>query len=91
MFSTPEICCSTGAEIFAATTSAFAPVKTEAICTVGGVISGNWAIGRVRIAARPPIVMIIEITEAKIGRSMQKRESMVAVLGRLGIPGSCFR
>src|SRR6266853_1467621 len=44
--------------------------------TTGGAISGYWAIGRLRIAARPAITMKIESTAAKIGRSMKKRENM---------------
>src|SRR5262245_16947694 len=45
--------------------------------TTGGAISGYWAIGSTRIAARPAITMKIESTAAKIGRSMKKREIMV--------------
>ena len=44
--------------------------------TVGGVISGYCAIGNVNSAIEPPSVMMIEQTEAKIGRSMKKRENM---------------
>src|SRR5687767_13884243 len=44
--------------------------------TTGGAISGYWAIGRIRIAARPAITMKIESTAAKIGRSMKKRDIM---------------
>jgi hypothetical protein len=40
--------------------------------TCGGVMSGYWAIGKLNIATAPPRVMMIEITVAKIGRSMQK-------------------
>src|SRR6266852_7458494 len=45
--------------------------------TTGGAISGYWAIGRLRIAARPAITMKIESTAAKMGRSMKKRENMM--------------
>src|SRR6266850_5761215 len=45
--------------------------------TTGGAISGYWAIGRLRIAARPAITMKIESTAANIGRSMKKRENMM--------------
>src|SRR5438874_1994088 len=44
---------------------------------VGGVIDGNWATGR-RLNATPPARTIrIDSTEAKIGRSMKKREIMI--------------
>ena len=39
-----------------------------------GVISGYWAMGRLYIATAPASVMTIEMTDAKIGRSMQKWE-----------------
>ena len=47
-----------------------------ATSTWGGAISGYWAMGRLRMAARPAITMKIEITMAKMGRSMKKRENM---------------
>src|SRR6185436_20769029 len=37
-------------------------------------MSGYWATGRLNIATAPASVMTIEMTEAKIGRSMQKCE-----------------
>ena len=39
----------------------------------GGAISGYCAIGSTRIAARPASTMKMEMTTAKIGRSMKKR------------------
>jgi hypothetical protein len=42
--------------------------------TVGGVISGYWATGSVSEAMRPAITMMIEMTDAKIGRLMKKRD-----------------
>jgi hypothetical protein len=42
---------------------------------LGGVICGYCATGRFGIATRPASVMTIDITEAKIGRSMKKREN----------------
>ena len=48
--------------------------------TTGGAISGYCAIGSVRIAARPASTRKIEITAAKIGRSMKKRENMGGLL-----------
>src|SRR5438093_1512304 len=44
--------------------------------TVGGVISGYCAIGNPLSAIRPAKVTMMDITEAKIGRSMKKRENM---------------
>ncbi len=40
--------------------------------TVGGAISGYSAIGSVRCAMAPMMRMMIDRTEAKIGRSMKK-------------------
>jgi hypothetical protein len=44
--------------------------------TTGGAISGYWAMGRMRIAARPAMTMKMDSTAARIGRSMKKRENM---------------
>ena len=44
---------------------------------MGGVISGYWATGSTQTAIPPPSVMMIDNTEAKIGRWMKKRENMV--------------
>src|SRR5262245_5179010 len=41
--------------------------------TVGGVISGYWATGRLKTATPPASVTRMDSTEAKIGRSMKKR------------------
>ena len=43
--------------------------------TVGGAISGYCATGKAMIDASPPIVITIDSTAAKIGRSMKNRES----------------
>jgi hypothetical protein len=42
--------------------------------TVGGAISGYWAIGSTRAAMIPAMTMMMEITEAKIGRWMKNRD-----------------
>ena len=42
--------------------------------TVGGAISGYSAIGRLRWAIRPTMVISTDSTVAKIGRSMKKWE-----------------
>jgi hypothetical protein len=46
--------------------------------TTGGAISGYWAIGSERIAARPATMSNTEMTTAKIGRSMKNRENIGA-------------
>jgi hypothetical protein len=48
--------------------------------TVGGVISGYSAIGRRAAAILPRRMMTHEITQARTGRSMKKRASII-VLG----------
>src|SRR5665213_603964 len=72
MFSTPLICCSIGVTTVEATTSALAPGYWPVIVMVGGEISGYCAIGRRRNATAPRMTMMIETTDAKIGRSMKK-------------------
>src|ERR1051325_734907 len=75
MPSTPLTCCSTGAATVSATTLAFAPGYDADTSTVGGVISGYCAIGSANKAILPASVMTIDSTQAKIGRSMKKREN----------------
>src|SRR6478672_2199873 len=43
--------------------------------TVGGAISGYWAMGSTCDAIRPAIVMMIEMTPAKMGRPMKNSEN----------------
>src|SRR3954464_14727039 len=76
MFSTPLTCCSIGAATVSATVSELAPGKIADTSTVGGVISGYCAIGSVQTAMPPAKVITIESTEAKIGRSIKKRENI---------------
>src|SRR5512141_3243630 len=71
MFSTPESCSSIGAATTLASVSAEAPGYEAATVTVGGAISGYWAIGRILAATRPAMTMMIASTLAKIGRSMK--------------------
>src|SRR5690606_18077340 len=52
-------------------------------CTVGGVISGYCATGSMKAATPPISTMTIDTTQAKIGRSMKKRES----IGSLSLGG----
>src|SRR5579864_9141567 len=55
--------------------------------TVGGVISGYWAMGRLKTEIPPARTTMIDSTEAKIGRSMKKRENMNYLSGRLRLSG----
>src|SRR5579871_2893209 len=81
MPSTPLTCSSMGAATVSRTVSALAPGYTAVTTTVGGVTSGYWAIGRLNTATAPARVMTMDSTDAKIGRSMKKREITTAVLG----------
>jgi len=82
MLSAPLTCCSMGAATLFATTSALAPGYVAETVMVGGVMSGYCAIGRFTIATAPASVMTIEITAAKIGRSMQKCEMFIGAVLR---------
>ena len=72
MSSTPLISCSRGVATVSERTLALAPGKTALTWTLGGAISGYWAIGRLSSATLPTSTIKIEITDAKIGRSMKK-------------------
>jgi hypothetical protein len=72
MFSTPLICCSSGVATGRATVSAEAPGYDAVTCTVGGTISGYWAMGRIARAPNPNAVTKTLSTAAKRGRSMKK-------------------
>src|SRR5262249_1068863 len=74
MFSTPLICCSSGATTVSATTSALAPGYWPLTLTTGGAMSGYCATGSLPTATAPTITNTIETTAAKIGRSMKKWE-----------------
>src|SRR4051794_36869494 len=50
--------------------------------TVGGAISGYCAMGNTCDAIRPAIVMMIEMTPAKIGRLMKNSENDIQPLLR---------
>jgi len=79
MFSTPLTCCSMGAATVSATTLALAPGYVVETCTVGGVISGYWATGSTNSDTMPAIVITIESTAAKIGRSMKNEITSVVL------------
>ena len=77
MFSTPLICCSSGATTVEATTSALAPGYCPVTLIVGGAISGYCAIGNRSNATPPRMTNTIEMTAAKIGLSMKKCEMRI--------------
>src|SRR5207244_11729419 len=80
---------SIGAATVLATSLALAPGYAADTSTVGGAISGYWAIGSVNNAMLPPSVMTMDSTEAKIGRLMKKRENTsIASLPLLGFAGT---
>src|SRR5262249_110364 len=75
MPSTPLTACSMGAATVSATTFALAPGYEADISTVGGVISGYCATGKVNRAIEPPSTTTMDKTDAKIGRLMKNREN----------------
>src|ERR1043165_2894133 len=86
MSSTPLTCCSMGAAPVEATTSASAPGYWQLTWTVGGVICGYCASGKEKRATPPASVITIDSTDAKIGRSMKKRENMYVPVLATGEP-----
>jgi hypothetical protein len=68
--STPLISCSRGVATVSAITSGVAPGYWAETTTVGGATSGYCAVGSETKESPPRIVMTIERTAAKIGRSM---------------------
>src|SRR4051794_6675252 len=54
--------------------------------TVGGTISGYWATGSVEIDSAPTMIVTIEMTDAKTGRSIKKCANFNAHL----LPEQCF-
>ena len=77
MFSTPLISCSSGAATVSAMVSAEAPGNTAVTATDGGAISGYCASGRNCSEKMPISVITTEITPAKIGLSIKKRDMRV--------------
>src|SRR5688500_16002559 len=58
----PLTCVSIGVVVVCSTVLASAPVKFDEMFTVGGVISGYWAIGKVLNAISPTSIITTEIT-----------------------------
>ena len=74
MCSTPLTWASIGAATVSRTVWALAPGYRAVTWTVGGATCGYWATGKVSTDTAPASTKTIERTEAKIGRSMKKRE-----------------
>src|SRR5574343_388087 len=93
--SAPFTCSSIGEATFCDTVSALAPGYVADTWICGGVMLGYWAIGNDTMATRPAMVMMIEITAEKIGRSIKNFENMIdqprPVIGRgaLWAPVGC--
>ncbi len=68
-----------------ATTWALAPGYWQVTDTVGGAIRGNMAIGKFTSARPPASVIVIDRTDAKIGRSMKKRVNTVRAHDQGGV------
>ena len=62
---------SIGVVVVCSTVAASAPVNIPVILTVGGVISGYWAIGKLFIDISPTSTITIEITIAVTGLRMK--------------------
>ena len=65
-----------------------APGYCPLTTTVGGTISGYSLIGSSGIATRPATTMMIEITDAKIGRSMKKEEMFMSAQATSAVAAS---
>src|SRR5689334_2940767 len=87
MFSTPLICSSSGVATVSAITLGLAPGNCARTTTVGGTTSGYSEIGNWKTEIRPARKMTTEITPAKIGRSMKKRERF---MGGPGMVSAAF-
>ena len=75
--STPLSCSSMGAATVFARVSALAPGKVAVINTVGGAICGYCSMGNCIAAASPARKMIMDTTDAKMGRVMKNRVMMI--------------
>src|SRR4051794_1001662 len=84
MSSVPLICSSSGEATVSAITLGLAPGNCAFTTTVGGTTSGYSEIGSRKTETAPARKMITEITPAKIGRSMKKRERFMAASTNVG-------
>src|SRR6478735_12797942 len=87
----PFTCVSTGVVTVCSTVCASAPVKLPVICTVGGVISGYWLMGRFMIDNTPNNTITIEITIAVTGRLINKFAIIIFSLIRVWPLLYCIR
>src|SRR5665213_1096469 len=78
MFSVPLICSSNGVATVLAMVSGLAPGKSAVTTTDGGTTSGYSEIGNCIMAIRPARKMAIEITPAKMGRSMKNLDRFMS-------------
>src|SRR5262245_48774583 len=90
MFSTPLICCSSGAATVSPITVGLAPGYVVRTTTVGGTTSGYSLSGRRKYASAPITKMTIEITAAKIGRLMKNVEIFMTWLPRASVLDGAF-
>src|SRR6201996_5001658 len=70
MYSIPGVpftCCSMGVATVCSTVWASAPVNWPLTCTIGGVISGYWSMGRTAIEIAPVSTSTMDITIAVTG------------------------
>src|SRR6185369_6894216 len=88
MFSTPVIACSSGAATVSATTAGLAPGYSAETTTEGGATSGYSLMGSRCSAMKPARKIMIEITPAKIGRSMKKCANFMATQPPLPAAGA---
>src|ERR1700742_686589 len=78
MFSVPLICSSNGVATVSAIVLGLAPGNCAFTTTDGGTTSGYSEIGSCVIAINPARKITIEITPAKIGRSMKNLDRLMA-------------
>ncbi len=76
MPSTPLTCCSMGTPMVSATVAASAPGYMADTITVGGVMSGYWAMGRLLNVSTPASTIATAMTMENMGRCMKNLENM---------------
>src|ERR1041385_894630 len=85
----PLICVSMAVVVVCSTVCASAPVNIPVTLTVGGVMSGYWAIGNVAIAMRPTSTITTDVTMAVTGlfintSAIMRRDYFLISLGAFG-------
>ena len=80
MPSTPLTCCSMGTPTVSATVCASAPGYIADTITVGGVMSGYCATGRLLYVSAPASTIATAMTIANIGRSIKNFENMMYII-----------